>query len=210
MPNKRSRFAVILLSLMGTITVFAQSNYVNLVLKSGETITFTLEEKPQFSYGTTTVTWKTTAMSVEYNMSDIDKVTLGKKDEPVVDPVVAPVDPVDPVVDPEEPVVDPVDPVVDPEEPVVDPKDPEEEISTGVIELAKNDVDSKSINGRNGIIHFSGFKAGSKVEVFNISGKAIESHVIPQDGTLDINISSYPSGNYIFKANTLTYKINKK
>lgn len=210
MPNKRSRFAVILLSLMGTITAFAQSNYVNLVLKSGETITFTLEEKPQFSYGATTVTWKTTAMSVEYNMSDIDKITLGKKDEPVVDPVVDPVDPVDPVVDPEEPVVDPVDPVVDPEEPVVDPKDPEEEISTGVIELAKNDVDSKSINGRNGIIHFSGFKAGSKVEVFNISGKAIESHIIPQDGTLDINISSYPSGNYIFKANTLTYKINKK
>ena len=193
MPNKRSRFAVILLSLMGTITAFAQSNYVNLVLKSGETITFTLEEKPQFSYGATTVTWKTTAMSVEYNMSDIDKVTLGKKDEPVVDPV-----------------VDPVDPVVDPEEPVVDPKDPEEEISTGVIELAKNDVDSKSINGRNGIIHFSGFKAGNKVEVFNISGKAVESHVIPQDGTLDINISSYPSGSYIFKANTLTYKINKK
>ena len=38
MPNKRSRFAVILLSLMGTITAFAQSNYVNLVLKSGETI----------------------------------------------------------------------------------------------------------------------------------------------------------------------------
>ena len=128
----------------------------------------------------------------------------------VVDPDVDPVDPVDPVVDPEEPVVDPVDPVVDPEEPVVDPKDPEEEISTGVIELAKNDVDSKSINGRNGIIHFSGFKAGSKVEVFNISGKAVESHIIPQDGTLDINISSYPSGNYIFKANTLTYKINKK
>ncbi len=193
MPNKRSRFAVILLSLMGTITAFAQSNYVNLVLKSGETITFTLEEKPQFSYGATTVTWKTTAINVEYKMSDIDKVTLGKKEETVVDPV-----------------VDPVDPVVDPEEPVVDPKDPEEEISTGVIELAKNDVDSKSINGRNGIIHFSGFKKGSKVEVFNISGKAIESHVIPQDGTLDINISSYPSGNYIFKANTLTYKINKR
>ncbi len=172
MPNKRSRFAVILLSLMGTITAFAQSNYVNLVLKSGETITFTLEEKPQFSYGATTVTWKTTAINVEYKMSDIDKVTFGKKEEPVTDP--------------------------------------EEEISTGVIELAKNKTDNAAINGRNGIIHFSGFKAGSKVEVFNISGKAIESYIIPQDGTLDINISSYPSGNYIFKANTLTYKINKK
>lgn len=89
--NKKHLFAAVLLSLMGTITAFAQSNYICLTTKTGEQIKFTLDEKPKFSYGAKTVTWTTSTTSLEYNMVDIDKVTMGETPTDVIELAESPV-----------------------------------------------------------------------------------------------------------------------
>ena len=61
-----------------------------------------------------------------------------------------------------------------------------------------------------GMIKLSGFKPGLKIKVTNINGICVQSTVIGNDGTSEINISTYVSGIYIFNINNQTFKITKR
>jgi hypothetical protein len=61
-----------------------------------------------------------------------------------------------------------------------------------------------------GDMFFSGCKAGSSVCVYSIDGKHIHTTQVDENGNACIMLSSYPSGVYIIKTETITHKIIKR
>lgn len=67
----------------------AQGKYVRILLTNGKTIEFTLNQKPVIKYGTATVTLTYDTGSLEYNMTDIQRVTMGDKSATGIDDIKA-------------------------------------------------------------------------------------------------------------------------
>lgn len=67
----------------------AQGKYVRILLTNGKTIEFTLNQKPVIKYGTATVTLTYNTGSLEYNMTDIQRVTMGDKSATGIDDIKA-------------------------------------------------------------------------------------------------------------------------
>ena len=59
-------------------SMHAQSDYVMLYLKDGTTLKMLLSESPNITYDKYNVNITTTAMSAQYAMTDIDKLSLGE------------------------------------------------------------------------------------------------------------------------------------
>ena len=57
----------------------AQGKYVRILLTNGKTIEFTLNQKPVIKYGTATVTLTYDTGSMEYQMTDIQRITMGRQ-----------------------------------------------------------------------------------------------------------------------------------
>ena len=63
---------------------------------------------------------------------------------------------------------------------------------------------------QHGDMFFSGCKGGSSVCVYSIDGKHIHTTQVDENGNARIMLSSYPSGVYIIKTETITHKIIKR
>lgn len=72
--------------------------------------------------------------------------------------------------------------------------------------IAHQKMEAGKVRSRNGQVIFTGFQDGAEVEVFDVSGKMVESGRIPESGSLSIDTSTYPKGVYIFKSRQITYK----
>ena len=64
--------------MLTTASMHAQSDYVMLYLKDGTTLKMLLSESPNITYDKYNVNITTTAMSAQYAMTDIDKLSLGE------------------------------------------------------------------------------------------------------------------------------------
>lgn len=60
-----------------------------------------------------------------------------------------------------------------------------------------------------GVLVISNIKAGTIVSVFTLDGKPIRQMKPARTGTYRLNLSQLPSGVYVVKAGTITYKIAK-
>ena len=67
----------------------AQGKYVRVVLTNGKTIEFTLNQKPVIKYGTATVTLTYNTGSLEYQMTDIQRVSMGDRSATGIDDIQA-------------------------------------------------------------------------------------------------------------------------
>ena len=65
----------------------AQGKYVRVLLTNGKTIEFTLNQKPIIKYGTATVTLTYNTGSLEYQMTDIQRVTMGDRSATGIDDI---------------------------------------------------------------------------------------------------------------------------
>lgn len=60
-----------------------------------------------------------------------------------------------------------------------------------------------------GILVISNIKAGTVVSVYTLDGKPVQQMKPARTGTYRLNLSQLPSGVYVVKAGTITYKIAK-
>lgn len=72
------RILLSLIIMLTTASMHAQSDYVMLYLKDGTTLKMLLSESPNITYDKYNVNITTTAMSAQYAMTDIDKLSLGE------------------------------------------------------------------------------------------------------------------------------------
>lgn len=87
---KRLLFLFLALSYLALVhAAEAQGKYVRVLLTNGKTIEFTLNQKPVIKYGTATVTLTYNTGSLEYNMTDIQRVTMGDKSATGIDDIKA-------------------------------------------------------------------------------------------------------------------------
>lgn len=86
------------------------------------------------------------------------------------------------------------------------------EISTVGIEntIAEPTMESGEFHNRGGIISMTNFLPNSIVNVYNANGALHASYNVSDDGSLEIDITNYAAGVYIFKSNNNSYKIYKK
>ena len=77
---------------------------------------------------------------------------------------------------------------------------------TGIDELVE---DPTTLNFENGVLIISQLKANSTVGVFTLDGKPVKQLKATRTGTFRLNLSELPSGVYLVKAGTITYKIAK-
>lgn len=70
------RLIALLLLFSSYVAVNAEQHKVIFELASGNIITYTLDQKPKFSYGEKTVTISYTSGSIEYNMTEIKKLRM--------------------------------------------------------------------------------------------------------------------------------------
>ena len=75
----------------GTIAVADgdKNMFINILLTNGQSIEFTLNQKPIIMYGTTTVTITNNSETIEYQMTDIQQVTMGDKSATGIDDIKA-------------------------------------------------------------------------------------------------------------------------
>lgn len=78
-------------------------------------------------------------------------------------------------------------------------------------EVGIKDLSSKQTQVRNdgNVITFSNFPVEENVNVYDMSGRLYNRHKIQPDGSLDIPLSQYPCGVYVFRIKNLTYKFSK-
>lgn len=82
-----------------------------------------------------------------------------------------------------------------------------EDVAVGVDEV---DGTQGEMSKRGDTLSFRSFPAGSSVSVYSISGALMTSGQVDADGNLVIFVGGYPSGAYIVKTASITYKIIKK
>lgn len=78
--------------------------------------------------------------------------------------------------------------------------------STGVDELVD---DPATMDFDNGVLVISNLKANATVSVYTLDGKPVRQLKAARTGTFRLNLSELPSGVYVVKAGTITYKIAK-
>lgn len=76
--------------------------------------------------------------------------------------------------------------------------------------IAEPTKDSGEFHNRGGIISMTNFCPNSIVNVYNVSGDLHASYTVSSDGSLEIDITNYAAGVFIFKSNNNSYKIYKK
>lgn len=85
------------------------------------------------------------------------------------------------------------------------------EISSGIEQIiAEPTPESGEFHNRGGIISMTNFLPNSIVYVYNANGALHASYTVSDDGSLEIDITNYAAGVYIFKSNNNSYKIYKK
>lgn len=77
---------------------------------------------------------------------------------------------------------------------------------TGIDELVE---DPASLNFEDGVLVISNLKANASVGVYTLDGKPVKQLHAARTGTFRLSLSELPSGVYIVKAGTITYKIAK-
>ena len=77
---------------------------------------------------------------------------------------------------------------------------------TGIDELLE---DPASLNFEDGVLVISNLKANASVGVYTLDGKPVKQLHAARTGTFRLSLSELPSGVYIVKAGTITYKIAK-
>lgn len=138
-----------------------QGKYVRILLTNGKTIEFTLNQKPVIKYGTTTVTLTYDTGSMEYQMTDIQRITMGYRS------------------------------------------------ATGIDDI-KTDKTKGDIRYADGTFSLNGFEANKPVAVYDIGGKLMQSYRVSSDGSLSFSVATLPTGTYIVKAKSITYKFIKR
>lgn len=159
---KRLLFMIIALgSLILGHAAEAQGKYVRILLTNGKTIEFTLNQKPVIKYGTATVTLTYDTGSMEYQMTDIQRITMGDRS------------------------------------------------ATGIDDI-KTDKTKGDIRYADGTFCLNGFEANSPVAVYDIGGKLMQTYRVSSDGSLSFSVATLPTGTYIVKAKSITYKFIKR
>lgn len=77
---------------------------------------------------------------------------------------------------------------------------------TGIDELIE---DPTTLNFDDGVLVISNLKANATVGVYTLDGKPVKQLKAAHTGTFRLNLSELPSGVYVVKAGTITYKIAK-
>ena len=80
---------------------------------------------------------------------------------------------------------------------------------TGINELAEMD-DPTEVSYQDGTLVLSQLKEGAVVGVYALDGKLVQQLQAGHRGTYRLNLSMFPKGVYIVKADTITYKIMKR
>ena len=83
----------------------------------------------------------------------------------------------------------------------------EDDLPTSVSDVKKSTGDLKK---EGEILEFKSFTPGSTVIIYSVNGQQMVNETIGSNGDLQVSISSYPSGVYIVKTESLTCKIIKK
>lgn len=65
-------------------------------------------------------------------------------------------------------------------------------------------------NWQNGCFEFNKARPGSIVNIYDSSGRKVDSHTVGADGSLQYSLDNYPAGVYIIKTETTNIKIIKK
>lgn len=77
--------------------------------------------------------------------------------------------------------------------------------------IAKVEVSNeREIKQSSGSLIFSGFKAGERVNIYNVNGTLASSFKIGPDDNLEISLSQYSMGVYIVKTQSQTFKFIKR
>jgi hypothetical protein len=61
-----------------------------------------------------------------------------------------------------------------------------------------------------GTFHFEGFPAGSRVQLYNLSGQLRQTYAIQQDDEGEASLTDLPAGTYVITVQGQTYKFNKR
>lgn len=81
---------------------------------------------------------------------------------------------------------------------------------TGSSDLQSVAADRGEMKNAEGRLTFSGYAPGSLVRVVTASGQLLVAEKTDEQGSLSIDLSTYPQGIYLINANGTTYKIVKK
>lgn len=76
--------------------------------------------------------------------------------------------------------------------------------------ITEKDVDKSAIDYKGGTLVLSGLKAGTEVHVYAADGREVQAMTARHDGTFRLSLSQLPTGVYIVKMNSTTYKIMKR
>lgn len=79
--------------------------------------------------------------------------------------------------------------------------------ATGITE---KDADKSAIDYKDGALVLNGLKAGTEVHVYDADGREVQAMTARHDGTSRLSLSQLPTGVYIVKLNSTTYKITKR
>ena len=83
---KMKKQLLLMLSLLGTATAFAQST-LNVHQKSGGTVSYAFSEKPVVTYSGNSLVLTTAKVNVEYPLSNLDKLTFEDGEANAIDQV---------------------------------------------------------------------------------------------------------------------------
>lgn len=81
---------------------------------------------------------------------------------------------------------------------------------SGSSDLQSVAADRGEMKNTEGRLTFSGYAPGSLVRVVTASGQLLVAEKTDEQGSLSIDLSTYPQGIYLINANGTTYKIVKK
>lgn len=135
----------------------AATQAINLLLKSGEIVTCTINRHPQITYGENQVRLTSETLDLEYPVSEVDRLYF-----------------------------------------------------SGSSDLQSVIDDRGEMKNAEGCLTFSGYAPGSLVRVVTASGQVLVAEKTDEQGSLSIDLSTYPQGIYLINANGTTYKIVKK
>ena len=79
--------------------------------------------------------------------------------------------------------------------------------ASGVTEM---NVDESAVSYEGGTLVLSGLKTGTTANVYSTDGRLVQSLTAQRDGSYRLSLSSLPTGVYVVKMNTTTYKIMKR
>lgn len=81
--------------------------------------------------------------------------------------------------------------------------------ATGIDDI-KTDKTKGDIRYADGTFCLNGFETNSPVAVYDIGGKLMQTYRVSSDGNLSFSVATLPTGTYIVKAKSITYKFIKR